>query len=203
MKRVVIFTCLLSMFAGSICRAQFDITAFSGTGPGQTAQGTSNGVGWTMSPTHIGFPPVMDGSYTGFSNPSFFSPAVPATDQIHVGAANFTLTFDQPILSALFYLRADGDSSANIDFGITPILVSGEVNITGTAADPTTNGGVVRYDNINSTTLVHTADIANGLGMAWFVTTVPEPSSIALFGMGGLAMLGRVIRRRRRESLAR
>jgi hypothetical protein len=137
---------------------------------------------------------VTDDSYTGFSNPAYFSPAIPATDEIHFGAESFTLTFDMPIVSALFYLRADNTSPQGVDFGIAPVLVSGEVFVAGTIARPSMNGGIIRLDGINSTTLTHTPFIFNGVDVAWIVT--PEPSSAALLGMAGLAMLGCVIRRR-------
>jgi hypothetical protein len=194
MKQLVVLTGLLIAAAVGLCHAQeFDITAFSGaSGSGETAQGTSNGVGWTMSPTYLGIVPVTDGTYTGFSNPVYFSPSIPATDEIHIGAESYTLTFDEPIASALFYLRADGTSAQGIDFGIPPTLVSGDVAIVGTSAKPNTNGGIVRFDHINSTTLTHTQFVFNGVDMAWFVTTVPEPPAIVLAVLSlALPLVGR------------
>jgi hypothetical protein len=178
--RGALTTFLSFAFATSLVSAQvFDVTSFSGAnGSGETAVGTSNGIGWTMSPTYVGIVPITNGTFTGFANPTFFSPAVAATDMLQLGAEPYTLTFSHTISSALIYLRADGDTNSGIDFGIAPTLVSGEVQITGTRADPSTNGGVVRLSNINATTLTHTPFIFNGVQMAWFV--VPEPSGAVI-----------------------
>jgi hypothetical protein len=192
MNRILTLACVVVGLIANASRAQFHVTAFSGaSGSGETAQGTSNGIGWMMSPTFLGIVPVTNDSFTGFSDPAYFSPAVPASDVIQIGAESYTLTFDQPIASAYFYLRADNKSASGIDFGITPTLVSGEVAISGTAADPSTNGGIVRLDNVNSTTLTHTPFIFNGVQVAWFVTPVPEPSTVSLTVVVLLTLLSR------------
>lgn len=185
----------------------FDVTSVSGTGANQTAIGTSNGVGWTMSETFIssgGLSPVLDQSYTGFSNAAFFNPPVAATDRLHIFSDDLTLSFDEPISSIQFYLRENG-GTATLDFGIPYTLISGEIAAIGaTGARPSTNGGIIQFDFLTPVTMLdHTTVIFDGLDAAWFVTAVasrvngvPEPTTLALLGFA-VAGLGFAAKRRR------
>ena len=170
---------------------EFDIVSVTpGTEQIATAFGTSNGFAWSISPTFISNFTVLDGSFAGF-NTANHNPAVAATDNLHVGGEDFTLTFDQPISALLIYIGENhGPPFANLDFGITPTVVSGDVAVDGTRFSPTSlAGGTVLIDGINSSTLTHTASVANGLHSAFFV--VPEPATLGLLVLGGLALLRR------------
>ncbi len=172
----------------------FDITSFSGAGAAQTAAGTSNGIGWQLSATFISDtnPTITDGTYTRFADPAFFTPSLPNADAIHITGTDFTLTFDSPIKSILFYLSDDA-GTANLDLGIEPTLVSGSVGITGTRASPSLSGGVILYDNLSTTSLSHNANVFDGMDLAWVATPVPLPPGLYLFVIGFVAML-RVLR---------
>ena len=157
---------------------EFDIVSVTpGTEQIATASGTSNGFAWSISPTFISNLSVLDGSFAGF-NTANHNPAVTATDNLHIGGTDFTLTFDQSISAMLIYIGENhGPSFANLDFGITPTVVSGDVLVDGTRFSPTSlAGGTVLIDGINSSTLTHTASVANGLHSAFFV--VPELATL-------------------------
>ena len=116
-------------FCGSANAAMlFDVTSVANVGTGSaTASGTSNGIGWTMSQTYVadgGLAPVLNQTYTGFSNSTYFNPAVAATDRLHIFGTGLTLTFAQPISSIDFYLRENGGSST-LDFGTAWTLLRG------------------------------------------------------------------------------
>lgn len=128
---------------------------------------------------------------------------------LHLGLQSFTLTFGQKLASALIYFTdnptlADGE----LDFGIAPIVLSGDVAVNGTRFSPVTlSGGLVRLDGIDSNSLIHTQTQATGgLNFAIEVTPseltgVPEPSSIAMLcGMGATGMACYLLRRRRTAS---
>ena len=176
----------------------FDITATSGTGSGQTAAGTSNGVGWVLSPTFIDTA-VTDGTYIGF-NTANFVPPVPASDMIHGPTGeSFTLTFDEVVGSILFYLKENNAYGSRLDFGLPAVVVSGDVQIFPDGVSAGTWGGVVRFDNVNSLTMTHTFRVFDGMDMAWFVQAVPAPPSLALYaaGVAGVTLWSYFRRRRR------
>ena len=107
---------------------EFDITMLSGTGAGNTAEGTSNGIGWKVSSTFISIltsPIVQTQTVFDTHTPSITNPNV--YDNLHVGSESFTLTFDVPIFSLLAYNGENISSGfARLDFGIVPEFVSGK-----------------------------------------------------------------------------
>jgi hypothetical protein len=156
----------------------------------------------TRSFISAGFCPAADQTYSGFSNSTYFNPAIAATDCLHIFSQNLELWFQTPISSVDFYLRENG-GSATLDFGLPWTLVSGEVaQIGATGARPSTNGGVIRFTFAAPiSTLVHQTSIFDGMDAAWFVETgstptpAPEPGTLLLLGLG-LAGLGLSRRRK-------
>ena len=198
----------------------FEITAIGGTGLGTntaTATGTSNGIAWVLSETYIsGCCTLTDDSFGGFNVLGKHVPQIAATDNLHLGRLNFTLTFDVAISSMLVYigenLCINADPSNNqtcapgLDFGIVPTMsgpyTAGDVTVSGTRFGPTSvDGGTVLIDDIYSTTLTHTATgpfFNNDINFAFFVTPVPEPSTLVLLAIG---FAGIVIYTRYREQM--
>ncbi|MCI5222943.1 MAG: DUF642 domain-containing protein, partial [Candidatus Electrothrix sp. AR4] len=153
---------------------EFDIVTMSGYGTDNTAEGTSNGVGWSICSTHFSSccGANTTGTYNGFNSGSF-DPPIANQDDLHVTQDDFSLVFDQPINSIVFYLRENG-GNASLDFGLVPEVVSGAANLTivGTRIRPNTQGGAVRFSNVNSNILSHAADICDGMNLAFYVESL-------------------------------
>ena len=173
----------------------FDVTSLSALDTfGATATGTSNGVGWTLGPSHFSSccGATINSTFNGFNNANFITP-VANTDNLHITQANFSLTFDQAITSIVFYIQENG-GTASLDFGIAPTVLSGGANlsITGTRISPNTVGGAIEYSGLNTTTLNHGSVVFDGMNMAFFVTgvasIVPEPGTLSLLGVGLIAL---------------
>ncbi len=164
--------------AQSIGQRNFDVSTVSGFNvPNQNGEGTSNGVNWKMCGTifDIGLTDTT-GGFNGF-NTFNFSPPVANTDIVHVGGADFTILFERPVSSIVFYIRENGGISS-IDFGIPPIVLSGgtNLNIQGTRIFPNTNGGAVRFDNVNSRSMTSIAGAADAMNLAFYVESLaPGP----------------------------
>ena len=182
---------VLLLLLGNSSEAQpiFDITKVIGS---TSAEGTSNGIPWSVSPTFVftGLT-VSDGTWTGFNTPNHVPP-IALTDNLHVASQDFDLTFGSPISSIVFYLSNDnagGPNASKLDFGISPTIVSGDIEISGTAFGvSSTIGGVVRLDGLNTNVLKHTAPTTDGLNSAFFVTAVPEPSSFLVVALCTIAI---------------
>lgn len=204
-RRAMATICLLSFGVAADARRAvamtFDVESFSGGGSGQTALGTSNGIGWTLSPTNIDAGlTITNGSFGGFNSANHV-PAVASSDVLHIGGEDFALTFSEPISSIRFYVTENLSPSSVLDFGITPTIVSGDLAVNGTAVSFTSGGGgVFRLDGLDTTVLSHTASIFNSANVAFFA--VPEPSTALLAGLG-LALLGASRKRAARTRLTR
>jgi hypothetical protein len=192
MNKLLVFG--MAICVASIGNAQiFDVT--SADTVNGTAEGTSNGVGFTFSGSLWNVRTVTDNSFTGFSGVNHV-PALATSDVLHTGSDNPTFIFDEVISSALVYLsdNPDGNYTHFFDFGVAAEAVSGNVEVVGTTFRITDfTGGVVRLSGINSNTLA-SSNIGDGNDFAIVVNPVPEPATLAVLGLGAA-----LIRRKRKS----
>ena len=164
----------------------FDVTSITGTNPSATAIGTSNGVGWSISPTTYWLARTKTNETFNFSSLPVF------TDNLHA-SGNYTITFDRTVSSLLVALSND-NLTDSINFGLTASDFSG-VSFLGTQVVlDSANGGLVLFENINSLTIqnTNTNTLFDGYDLAFHVvstTDVPEPTILWLIG-SGLGLIG-------------
>ena len=166
----------------------FDITSYNtgsqsnGLGNDATASGTSNGIGWSISPTNI---------YSGLTttNGNFQFTALPqgtTTDRLHT-SSDFTITFDRVIDSLLVALDND-NLTDSVNFGMVPTDYQGlTLDVTQLLLEVPAGGGLALFENIHSLTISHTnTNIFDGFDLAFHAVAapVPEPATFILLGSG-------------------
>jgi hypothetical protein len=208
----LVFTVLQAPAASALNISNIDLSTFnfdvvtyntgsfsSGLGGDATASGTSNGIGWSVSPTNL-----WSGRTT--TNGSFHFSSLPnPTDNLHPGIG-FTITFNQSIHDILVALSND-NTSDSINFGIAPSDVVGNLHFVGTQAVlDSPSGGLALFTGLNTLTLTHTDNNGSndGFDLAFHVVSagplsaVPEPSTLLILtaGLGAVSTL----RRRKRKA---
>ena len=169
----------------------FDVTNVTGANTGvihnAVATGTSNGIGWTISPTTYWMGRTV-------TNGTFSFSALPvSTDNLHA-SGNYTITFDQTVSSLLVALSND-NLTDSINFGLLASDSSG-VSFSGTQVVLDTNvGGLVLFENINSFTITNTnTNILDGYDLAFHAvvapSAVPIPAAALMFAPALLGFLG-------------
>jgi len=183
----------------------FDVTSVTGSNPNAIATGTSNGIGWTISPTSYWMNRTKTDGLFNFS-------ALPvSTDNLHA-SGDFTITFDQTISSLLVALSNDNYADS-INFGLAPSDTTAGVSFVGTQAVlNSASGGLVLFENINSLTItnVNNNDANNpipgkidGYDLAFHavaVSEVPIPAAAFMFAPALLGFLG--LRRKAKNTVA-
>lgn len=172
----------------------FDVTSYSYTGSGidgtATASGTSNGIGWEISPTNL-----WSGRTT--TNGTFQFASLPnKTDNLHA-SIGYTITFAQTVDTLIVALSND-NLLDSINFNLTPSYLHGNVTNSGTQISLTSNtGGLVWFNNVNSLTVtnVNNNGVTDGYDLAFHAIPVPEPETYALM-LAGLGLVGWAARRK-------
>jgi hypothetical protein len=173
----------------------FDITSIAGTSP-YIASGTSNGIGWSISPTGYWLSRTV-------TNGTFHFSALPvATDNLHA-SGDYTITFDSKVGSLLVAL-GNNDFTDSINFGLTASDSTG-VTFSGTQVVlNNSSGGLVLFENINSLSIqnFNTNGITDGYDLAFHavsavpVPAVPVPAAVWLFGSGLIGLAGAARRKK-------
>jgi len=179
----------------------FDVINVTGANTGvvnnAVATGTSNSVGWTISPTTYWMNRTKtDGSFN-------FSALPVSTDNLHA-SGDYTITFDQTISSLLVALSND-NLRDSINFGLVASDFSG-VSFVGTQVVlDSARGGLVLFENINSLTIqnVNNNQINDGYDLAFHAvvanpSAVPIPAAAFMFAPALLGFLG--LRRRAKST---
>jgi len=139
-------------------------------------------------------------------NPTFFNPGLTTIDIAGVGVATFSgdsfgsttqqyVTQQYGTINVVGFL--DSTTLKNIFFTFTPTLYDGVSDFTHTGIGYIYGGTGGTYQTTSMGDLTITGVSGNSTFTAVTSATVPEPSSLALMGLGGLGLAVRTIRRRR------
>ncbi len=177
----------------------FNVTTYTYTGNGTngtaTASGTSNGIGWSISPTNL-----WNGRTT--TNGTFSFASLPnKTDNLHA-SIGYTITFAQTVDTLIVALSND-NLLDSINFNLTPSFLYGNVANSGTQINLTSNtGGLVWFNNVDSITVTNFDNngVTDGYDLAFHAIPVPEPETYALM-LVGLGLVGFAARRRTASTL--
>jgi hypothetical protein len=202
---VLVFSCL-PVHANPMIINGFDLNSFNfdvaqynpvgtdGLG-GSTASGTSNGVGWSISPTPLWSPRTTTNSTFNFS----FLPN--PTDSLHA-SLDFTITFSQTIQTLIVALSND-NLEDSVNFQLMPSFYTSGLSFNGTQAIlNTASGGLAFFTNVNSLTISHVNNnnvttpngFPDGFDLAFHVERVPEPGTVVTL-TAGACLLGLAVRR--------
>lgn len=183
----------------NLSQFNFDITSITGSNPNSVATGTSNGIGWTISPTSYWAPRTI-------TNGTFNFAALPGqTDSLHA-SGDYTITFDQTISSLLVALSND-NLTDSINFGLAATDFSG-VSISGTQVVLNgAAGGLALFENINSLTILNLDNqVHDGYDLAFHAVAaapigeVPIPAAAFLFAPALIGFMG--LRRKAKNTIA-
>ena len=181
----------------------FDITTYdTGSTTGgfgdATASGTSNGIGWSISPTNIAAGLTTTNGTFGFSG------LLPGpTDRLHI-SSDFTLTFDTPLSALLVVMSNDNQVFESLDLNLVPALVQG-LDVTGTQLKfiHPTQGGLALFTGLNTAqvSFFNRDGLGDGFNFAFHAlpatvaSPIPEPATVPLVAVALAA--GAWARRRR------
>ena len=169
--------------------ANYDVgTNAAGLAGDATASGTSNGIGWSISPTNL-----WSGRTTTNGTFGFDSLLPTLTDNLHV-SNDFTITFDS-VISYLIVALDNDNTTDSLNLGIAPTMTEG-LNVAGTQLSLLNGGvgGLAWFENVSSFTISHVnVNAFDGFDFAFHAQAqaqVPEPGTLVLFGLGlaGMSM---------------
>ena len=184
-------------FIGSTAHSQvFDVTEWTES----SALGIANGIPFSYRGPN--WPPgvTTDNSFTGFADPAHHDPPLATSDRIHIWYSG-TFEFGQEI-SGLYLHMAQHELVPNmdiLDFGIVPMVISGDIWTDGTKVGTTSReGGLIFLPGINSHTLSFSSPSFDGfcVDVALVPIAVSEPVGL---GLACSAIVGVIIGRHRRD----
>ena len=171
----------------------FDVTSVVGSNPLMTATGTSNGIGWSITPTNYWMSRTVTNETFNFSSLPIL------TDNLHP-SSNYTITFDETV-SSLLVAVSNNNRTDSINFGLTASDFSGVTFLGTQVILNNAAGGLILFENINSLTIqnLNNNGTTDGYDLAFHVvSTVPVPAAVWLFSSGLIGLIG-IARRKTRN----